>query len=117
MYSCYIVHHHIDVGDIEEILHKFSLLEHDPSASHSRRDRREFHGDRNQVRFDSNMVNSWKEEFRERVSRDGVCKAMVDKYDDAVAKYGYSLRDLKMVEPTPFILKHLLHTHRGEDSN
>ena len=90
-----------------------SVPEHDQNTIH----RRGYHGSRNRVTVNHTLIHSWISDFEAYQLRNpDECQRMIDKYDDAVGKYGYSLRHLRQVVPTLF-LKDFLLDAAGEGGN
>ena len=75
-----------------------------------RRSRREYRGNKNKVELTQDLVYKWIPTFESMVlSRcNATCERVFDTYESAVGQYGYSLRNLKRVVPTPLLREYLL---------
>lgn len=74
-----------------------------------RQHRREFSGDWRNPTISRDSVYSWINTYQSTTtSIPELCDAMVARYEDHVARYGYSLRELRRVVPTAFTQRYLL---------
>ena len=71
--------------------------------------RRAFRGDRRQPRLDKSFVSSWIADYeRESAKAKDACVATAERYEQRLAKFGYSLMDVRRVTLTPFMREYLL---------
>ena len=106
------------LGQLDAVLKHFSIdpvvkiefkMPQSPNAF-GRRERREFHGDPTKVTFNKERVHKWMAKFESMVMAqcNVTCNAVFDKYETAVNRYGYSLKNMKRVVPTPFLREFML---------
>ena len=71
--------------------------------------RRDYRGDRNRPTFSKEYVYHWMPTFESKVLAqcNVTCNAVFDTYESAVNRYGYSLRSMRRVAPTPFMREFL----------
>ena len=76
---------------------------HHHSFDNESRNRRMFNGDFRYM--DMKMVYGWVDELKEVQKQvdAGICDSVVDKYEERVRKFGYSLRDFYWVHETSFL--------------
>ena len=89
-------------------------------SDHNRVERRQYRGDAKHVAANHTLLYSWISDFEAyQAKHPGLCAKMIAKYDDAVGKYGYSLRHLRQVVPTLFLKDFLLDAagERGGSSH
>ncbi len=70
----------------------------------NKRTRREYHGDASRPVLDRELVYDWITEYNEVAARmPSMCTQVIDRFEEQVALFGYSLKSLRKVTPTPFI--------------
>ena len=76
--------------------------------------RRQLRGSREELLFDTTLLSSWQDGFRNASSvgdRPRICAEVVRKYEARVNEYGYSLVDLSRVAVTARIRPFMLPGH------
>lgn len=90
--------HHFSPDIIDAILSRFDI-----EIGQSRR-RREFHGDRQQIGIKKDYVFDWVPLYRDLIRKSqGQCELVFAEYEPQVNQFGYSLRNLTAILPTPHL--------------
>jgi hypothetical protein len=80
--------------------------------------RRELRGDASQPVLDKSLVYEWIAEYKEQVRKmPAVCMRVAERYEDQVAMYGYSLKNLRKVVATPHLAQYMHALVEGVQDN
>ena len=106
-------------GQLDEMLQYFGIEPVVPVkiAAPKTRARREYRGDRRVATLNRDLIYNWMPTFESMVMAqcNVTCNAVFDKYETAVNRYGYSLKNMKRVVPTPFLREFMLPATSTEE--
>jgi hypothetical protein len=89
---------------MDQLLASLSLTAASLVEGEHARGRREYRGDRTRVHVDRTLANTWMPSFDKATSgMRHVCTRVVNRYEDRVNRYGYSLRNVTSRVASPYL--------------